>query len=58
MFVCSTTGDGDPPDTASKFWRRLKKRSLQPGEHLKGTRYTFLGKYDAIFMVRESTKLN
>ena len=26
-IVCSTTGNGDPPDNASKFWRIIKKRT-------------------------------
>ncbi|TRY83851.1 hypothetical protein DNTS_006196, partial [Danionella cerebrum] len=28
VFVVSTTGDGDPPDTAQKFVRRIKNKSL------------------------------
>ena len=28
VFVCSTTGEGEPPDNASKFLRRLKNKSL------------------------------
>ncbi|XP_056594853.1 methionine synthase reductase [Triplophysa dalaica] len=29
VFVVSTTGDGDPPDTAQKFVRKIKNKSLQ-----------------------------
>uniref|UniRef100_A0AAZ3QS37 Methionine synthase reductase n=1 Tax=Oncorhynchus tshawytscha TaxID=74940 RepID=A0AAZ3QS37_ONCTS len=28
VFVVSTTGDGDPPDTAQKFVKRIKKKTL------------------------------
>lgn len=28
MTVCSTTGNGDSPDNAEKFWRTIKKRAL------------------------------
>ena len=28
IIVCSTTGNGDAPDNADKFWRILKNRSL------------------------------
>nr|XP_055039048.1 methionine synthase reductase isoform X2 [Misgurnus anguillicaudatus] len=28
VFVVSTTGDGDPPDTAQKFVRKIKNKSL------------------------------
>lgn len=43
MIVCSSTGDGDPPDNAAKFWRKLKKRSL-PEDYLAKCHYTVLGK--------------
>ena len=42
VVVVSTTGDGDAPDTANKFWRRLKKRTL-PADHLKNCKYALLG---------------
>lgn len=41
VFVVSTTGEGDPPDTMSKFFRRLKKKTL-PGTHLENCRYALL----------------
>ncbi|TNN32896.1 NADPH-dependent diflavin oxidoreductase 1 [Liparis tanakae] len=31
VFVCSTTGQGDPPDNMKVFWRFLFKRSLPAG---------------------------
>ncbi|XP_068221140.1 methionine synthase reductase-like [Palaemon carinicauda] len=42
VFVGSTTGDGDPPDTARKFWRSINKkdRSCNAFAHLS---YTVLG---------------
>ena len=42
VVVVSTTGEGDPPDTVNKFWRRLKKNTL-PANHLKSLRYALLG---------------
>ena len=42
MVVVSTTGDGDAPDNANKFWRRLKKRAL-PADHLVNCKYALLG---------------
>ena len=27
-IVCSTTGNGEPPENASKFWRTIKKRTM------------------------------
>eukprot|EP00054_Salpingoeca_dolichothecata_P003146 m.25560 g.25560 ORF g.25560 m.25560 type:complete len:701 (+) comp13581_c0_seq1:109-2211(+) len=42
IMVCSTTGDGDPPDNASRFWRQIKKRTLAP-DHLAGLNFTVLG---------------
>lgn len=41
VFVVSTTGDGDPPDTAQKFVRRIKNKSL-PHDHLSHLRYALL----------------
>ncbi|RVE65475.1 hypothetical protein OJAV_G00116890 [Oryzias javanicus] len=31
VFVCSTTGQGDPPDNMKNFWRFLFKKSLPVG---------------------------
>ena len=41
VFVVSTTGEGDPPDTMGKFLRRLKKKTL-PGTHLENLNYALL----------------
>lgn len=41
VFVVSTTGEGDPPDTMCKFMRRLKKKTL-PGTHLQNLHYALL----------------
>lgn len=41
VFVVSTTGEGDPPDTMLKFMRRLKKKTL-PSDHLKECQYALL----------------
>lgn len=43
VFVVSTTGDGDPPDTAQKFVRKIKNKTL-PHNHLSHLRYALLGK--------------
>tara|TARA_A100001234_G_scaffold214656_1_gene218483 strand:+ start:685 stop:1146 length:462 start_codon:yes stop_codon:yes gene_type:complete len=29
IFVCSTTGNGDFPENASRFWRKIKSRKLE-----------------------------
>ncbi|TYZ67366.1 hypothetical protein PybrP1_010469 [[Pythium] brassicae (nom. inval.)] len=42
IVVCSTTGNGDPPDNAGKFWRFVKRRS-QPSDLLAKLRFTVLG---------------
>lgn len=42
VFVVSTTGDGDPPDNALQFVKRIKKRTLSP-DHYKHLLYTLLG---------------
>ncbi|XP_068730808.1 methionine synthase reductase-like [Montipora capricornis] len=41
VFVVSTTGEGDPPDTMGKFMRRLKKKTL-PGTHLQNLHFALL----------------
>nr|XP_033817301.1 NADPH-dependent diflavin oxidoreductase 1 isoform X2 [Geotrypetes seraphini]XP_033817302.1 NADPH-dependent diflavin oxidoreductase 1 isoform X2 [Geotrypetes seraphini] len=30
VFVCSTTGQGDPPDNMKKFWRFILRKNLPP----------------------------
>jgi len=42
IIVCSTTGNGDPPETANLFWRKLKNKNL-PKNLLHGTKYGILG---------------
>ncbi|CAH1772723.1 unnamed protein product [Owenia fusiformis] len=46
VIVTSTTGEGEPPDTALKFWRRLKKKTL-PDDHLSKVNYALLGLGDS-----------
>ena len=41
VFVVSTTGEGDAPETMSKFWRRLKKKTL-PSNYLENCHYALL----------------
>ena len=41
IVVCSTTGNGDVPDNASKFWRKIKSRKLN-SNLLEGVSYTVL----------------
>jgi methionine synthase reductase len=42
VFVVSTTGEGEPPDHALRYWRKLKKKTL-PSDFLKHINYTLLG---------------
>ena len=42
IIVCSTTGNGDCPDNALKFWRKIKKRSL-PLDTFSDLQYVVLG---------------
>lgn len=46
VIICSTTGDGEPPQTVITFWRRIIKRTL-PIDHLKGVYYTLLALGDS-----------
>jgi len=42
VIVCSTTGEGEPPETVVKFWRRIKRTTL-PADHLSHITYSLLG---------------
>lgn len=42
IIVCSTTGNGDAPETANFFWRKLKNRN-QPNNLLNRIEYVVLG---------------
>jgi sulfite reductase alpha subunit-like flavoprotein len=46
--VCSTTGNGDAPENANQFWRKIKNRSL-PKDLFSNIRYTVLGLGDTNF---------
>ncbi|KAJ3611106.1 hypothetical protein NHX12_021122 [Muraenolepis orangiensis] len=41
VFVVSTTGDGEPPDTTLKFVKAIKKKTL-PSDHYKHLHYALL----------------
>lgn len=46
VLVASSTGDGDAPDNAAKFFAAIRRRS-QPENILKGIRFTCLGLGDS-----------
>ncbi|KAJ3220230.1 hypothetical protein HK099_004432 [Clydaea vesicula] len=43
IIVISTTGDGDPPDNATKFWRWFRRAKKTEVESFKGRKYALLG---------------
>lgn len=43
VFIVSTTGDGEPPDNALQFVKRIKKKTLA-SDHYKHLCYALLGK--------------
>jgi methionine synthase reductase len=45
-IISSTTGEGEPPDTVLKFWRRIRRTTLPP-DHLAHIRFAFLGLGDS-----------
>jgi len=42
IIVCSTTGNGDAPETANYFWRKVKNRK-QPANTFSNVQYAVLG---------------
>ena len=42
FIICSTTGNGDPPENASLFWMKIKKRTL-PDTYFQNTHYFVVG---------------
>ncbi|KAI3355212.1 hypothetical protein L3Q82_018075 [Scortum barcoo] len=44
VFIVSTTGDGEPPDNALQFVKRIKKKTL-PTDHYKHLCYALLGNF-------------
>ena len=42
IIVCSTTGNGDAPENANFFWRKIKNRT-QPKDLLNNIKYAVLG---------------
>ncbi|XP_073188485.1 methionine synthase reductase isoform X3 [Lepidochelys kempii] len=49
VIVISTTGTGDPPDTACKFVKEIKNKTLLP-DHFAYLRYGLLGLGDSEYM--------
>lgn len=48
IFVCSTTGDGDPPDNMKNFWRFLLRKSL-PMDILSNLNFVIFGLGDSSY---------
>lgn len=48
VFVCSTTGQGDPPDNMRMFWKFLLRRDL-PSTSLSGVKFAVLGLGDSSY---------
>jgi len=42
IMICSTTGNGDAPESANRFWRKIKNRNL-PKDLLSEIQYAVLG---------------
>lgn len=48
IFVCATTGQGDPPDNMKMFWRFLMRKNL-PADSLSSLHYAVLGLGDSSY---------
>ena len=48
VFIVSTTGEGEPPDTIRKFWRIIKDKSLK-SDLLSGLIFALLGNTNSLF---------
>ncbi|KAL8625897.1 hypothetical protein ACOMHN_012489 [Nucella lapillus] len=48
IFVCATTGQGDPPDNMKMFWRFLMRKNL-PADSLGSLNYAVLGLGDSSY---------
>ena len=44
--ICSTSGNGDPPNNATSFWNYIKRRQV-PKDLFKNTQYIVLGLGDS-----------
>uniref|UniRef100_A0A8D9DSL0 NADPH-dependent diflavin oxidoreductase 1 n=1 Tax=Cacopsylla melanoneura TaxID=428564 RepID=A0A8D9DSL0_9HEMI len=49
VFVCSTTGQGDPPDNMRKFWKFLLRKNL-PENSLQNMTFAVLGLGDSSYV--------
>ena len=48
LFVCATTGQGDPPDNMQQFWKFLLRRNL-PSTSLVSLSFTVIGLGDSSY---------
>uniref|UniRef100_F1KY31 Methionine synthase reductase n=1 Tax=Ascaris suum TaxID=6253 RepID=F1KY31_ASCSU len=57
VIVCSSTGDGDPPDNADRFVRRISRRIFDDS-FLQHTEFALLGLGDSNFSTFQGTPRN
>lgn len=48
LFLCSTTGEGEEPDSMKSFWRHLRRKDLTRG-YLEGMRFAVFGLGDSSY---------
>lgn len=49
LFICSTTGQGEPPDNMKKFWRFIMRKNL-PTDSLENLKFGVLGLGDSSYI--------